>query len=67
MLTYLLKALTTLLGHANILTIGTNHIVGTCKPTYIIGTNHIVGTCKPTYTTGTNHFVGTCKHTYYRH
>ena len=34
MLTYLLQALTTLLGHAKILTTGTNHIVGTCKHTY---------------------------------
>ena len=34
MQTYLLQALTTLLGHANILTTGTNHIVGTCKHTY---------------------------------
>ena len=49
MLTYLLKALTTLLGHANLLTLQALTTLLGHANILTTGTNHFVGTCKPTY------------------
>ena len=80
MTTYLLQAQTTLLGHENILTTGTNHFVGTWQHTYYRHkplcwdmTTYLLQTLTTLLghanilTTGTNHFVETWQHTYYRH